>query len=289
MTTITMLGVGAMGSRIARNLLSAGYAVTVYNRSPERAAALEAHGATAAPTPREAAEGAAIVISMVRDNAASRAIWLADDTGAIHSLRPGMIAIESSTLTPGWVIELAGQVARTGAAFVDAPVLGTRPQAEARQLTYLVGGDAADVARIKEVLAATSGALHHLGPVGAGAAMKLAVNAQYATQVAIWAETLVLLHTQGITPEQAVAVLNTLPTTSPALQVGGKLMAAASYAPMFPIALVEKDLAYALETAAALGLATPTLEAVRAVYSAANVRGYGEDNIVGVKQLFDAA
>lgn len=289
MTRIAILGLGAMGSRIARNLLAAGYPVTVYNRSPERAIEVQAQGATVASSPREAAEGADIVISMVRDNDASRAVWLAPGTGAITGLGTHSIAIESSTLTPGWINELYRQILATGAAFLEAPVLGTRPQAEARQLIYLLGGDPNVSARARDVLAATSSASHHIGGVGAGSAMKLAVNAQYGVQVAIWAETLALLQKQGIAPTQAVDVLNSLSTTSPALQVGGKLMAAHNYAPMFPIELVEKDLAYALDVARSFGLQTPTLGAAHSLYAAAGERGYGQDNIVGVQQVFDNA
>jgi 3-hydroxyisobutyrate dehydrogenase len=287
MQKITILGLGAMGSRIAQNVLEAGYPVTVYNRTPERAANLQSAGARIAATPREAAEGADIVISMVRDDAASRALWLAEGTGAIQGVGPTTIAIESSTVTPRWINELAAQIRAAGAAFLEAPVLGTRPQADARQLTYLLGGKPDLIERVQAVLATTSQALHHIGDVGMAAAMKLAVNTQYSVQVAIWAETLGFLDKQGIAPTQAVAVLNGLPTTSPALQVAGKLMAAQAYTPMFPIELVEKDLGYALDVARSLALKTPTLEAVHAVYAEAIAHGYGNANIVGVKQLFD--
>jgi 3-hydroxyisobutyrate dehydrogenase len=119
--------------------------------------------------------------------------------------------------------------------------------------------------------------------------MKLAVNAQYSAQVAIWAETLVVLAGAGIETAQAVEVLNTLPTTSPALQIGGALMAAAQYMPLFPIDLVQKDLGYARTLAQELGIPTPTLDAVYGLYADANARGYGNDNIVGVKQVIDAS
>jgi 3-hydroxyisobutyrate dehydrogenase len=241
-----------------------------------------------AATPRAAAEGVAVVISMVRDDEASRAVWLDEATGAINSLAGGAVAIESSTLTPGWVRALAERVHARGASFLDAPVLGTRPQAEAKQLIYLVGGAAGALERVAPLLAATSSAVHHLGDVGAGATMKLAVNTLYGVQVAIWAETLALLEAQGIAAADAVQLLNTLPTTSPALQGAGRLMATGSYAPMFPIELVAKDFGYALALAEALGAAAPTLAAVAALYAEAEARGYGNHNIVGVKQLFDA-
>jgi 3-hydroxyisobutyrate dehydrogenase-like beta-hydroxyacid dehydrogenase len=284
---IAMLGVGAMGLRMAHNFLKAGHSVTVYNRSPERTATLQTAGAFVAATPRIAAEGAEVVISMVRDNEASREVWLNAETGAIHSLSAGVTAVESSTISPDWVQALSKQVQATGAAFVEAPVLGTRPQAEAGQLIYLLGGTSSDLDPIREVLAATSSGQHHVGNVGAGAAMKLAINSLYGVQVAIWAEMLTLLERQGLAITQAVEVLNTLPTTSPALQVAGKLMAAKNYAPLFPIELVEKDFGYARATAQTLGSATPILAAVHAVYAQAVAQGYGNDNIVGIKQVFE--
>src|ERR1700761_3541667 len=141
MTKIAVLGLGAMGSRMAANLLKAGHQVTVWNRTPDVAAALVAAGAKQVLTPREAAMGADFVIAMVRDDEASRTIWLAPETGALAGLAKDAIAIESSTLSPSWVRELGGVVAKKGVAFLEAPVAGSRPQAEAGQLVYLVGGN----------------------------------------------------------------------------------------------------------------------------------------------------
>lgn len=284
---IAVLGLGAMGTRMAGNLLKAGHTVTVYNRTPERALVLQQQGALQAPTPCAAAEGAELVLSMVRDDDASRAVWLNPDEGAIHSLRPGAMAIESSTLTPAWVQALAASIEKTGAAFLEVPVLGSRPQAEAGQLIALVGGSADDLARVSAVLAAITGVIHHVGPIGAGALMKLVVNTQLSVQVALLAEMLGVLERQGIGADQAVSLLHSLPTTSPALQVGGKLMAARSFAPLFPIALVEKDLGYALAAARGAGASTPLLAVAHELYAAAVERGFGDDHIVGIRQLFE--
>ena len=286
-TKIAVLGLGAMGSRMARRWLQAGYEVIVWNRTPDKTEALKAENAKVAATPRDAALGAEVVVSMVRDNDASQQVWLTEGTGAIHGLNSGAIAIEYSTLSPDWIVELSGRISEIGVSFIEAPVLGTRPQAEAGQLIYLAGGDTSVLEKFKPLLAATSGAIHHVGVVGSAAAMKLAVNAQYGVQVAIWAEMLALLGRQEIAPESAVDILNTLPTTSPAMQIAGKLMAAKKYDPMFPIELVEKDFSYGLKLAENLKLKTPVLAAVRSVYAQAKAQGYGGDNIVGVAQLID--
>lgn len=287
MTKIAMLGAGAMGSRVALNFLKNNYEVTVYNRSADKLTQLREAGAKTADTPREAVADADFVFSMVRDDAASREVWLAAETGAIHNLAENAVAVESGTVTPAWIRELAAQVGKTKAALLEAPVLGTRPQAEAGQLIYLVGGDENVLEKVREVLLQTSAAIHYLGAHGAAAAMKLAVNSQYAAQVAIWAETLTLLENQGIANEKAVEILNTLPTTSAALQIGGKLIAAKNYNPLFPIELVAKDLNYALALARSAEIEPPTLAAVHALFAAAESKGFGGDNIVGVRQLFE--
>ncbi|MGL5002016.1 MAG: NAD(P)-dependent oxidoreductase, partial [Casimicrobium sp.] len=119
MKTIAFLGLGAMGSRMAKRLLDVGYRVRVWNRTPDKAAALAAEGAIVAATPREAAHEADIVISMVFDDAASRTVWLDEANGAIHSLNANTIAIESSTLSTAWIKTLANAIEKTGASFID--------------------------------------------------------------------------------------------------------------------------------------------------------------------------
>lgn len=285
--SIGIIGLGAMGARMAQRLLDAGHDVAVYNRTAERAKALVEAGATAAQTPRGAASGRDIVVSMVRDDDASRAVWLDGETGALAALRKGAVAIESSTLTPAWTTELANAIQDTGATFLDAPVAGSRPQAEAGKLIYLVGGDGAVLDGVREVLLAMGAAVHHVGPIGAGMSIKLAVNALFGVQVAALAELLGMLRRSGIADMQAMEVLCAMPITSAAAKGVGGLMAARKFDPMFPIALVEKDLGYAADHAERLGTTAPTTSAVRAVYARALTEGFGADNITGVAKLYD--
>lgn len=286
MSKIAILGLGAMGSRMARSLIQKGHDVVVYNRTAERVTPLVAEGARSAGTPREAAEGADVVIGMVTDDRASAALWLDERTGAASALGADTIAIESSTLTPGWVHELAGVVAARGAAFLDAPVVGSRPQAEAAALIYLVGGPLDALERARGILAAMGSAIHHVGPVGAGTVMKLAVNGLFGIQVAALAEMLGMVERAGLDRARVVELLGSMPVTSPALKGIGGLMAARAFAPMFPIDLVEKDFGYIVATAQRLGAATPTAAAVRAVYAQAQQQGHGSDNIAAVAQMF---
>ena len=286
MTSIAVLGLGAMGSRMAGRLLAAGHPVSVYNRSPERGADLEARGARRAATPGEAAAGAEVVISMLRDDAASRQVWLDPETGALGGLAAGAIAIESSTLTPAWVRDLAPAVAGAGGRFLEAPVAGSRPQAEAGQLIYFLGGAAEVVQAARPVLETLGGALHRVGPAGTAAVVKLAVNALFGVQVAAVAEILGLVRKAGLDPEAVAAVLGATPAASPAAKGAAGLMLAGTFAPMFPVDLVEKDFGYVAEAAAAAGAEMPTAAAVRDVYARAKTAGFGGDNIAGVARLF---
>ncbi len=280
--TIAVLGLGAMGSRMARRLIDAGYSVRGYNRSAPARDALAAAGAACFDTPRRAAAGAGVVISMVTDDEAARAVWLDPDAGALGALTAGTVAIESSTVTPSWVRALAEQVSATGAVLLDAPVAGSRPQAEAGQLIYLVGGAADALAQVRPILEVMGSTVHHAGGTGAGAVVKLIVNALFGVQIAALSELLGLAQSAGIAPADAVALLRELPVTSPAVAGAGSLIAAGQFAPMFPIDLVEKDLRYAVATAPA----APVTEATRAAYDAARSAGLGGLNIAAIAKLY---
>ncbi len=283
MTTIAILGTGAMGSRIALNLLKSGYSLIVYNRTIAKVKPLQELGAIIAETPKAAAEQAEIVISMVRDNQASQNVWLDEKLGAVLGLTKGKVAIESSTLTVAWTISLAEQIERSGADFLDAPVVGSLPQAEAQKLIYLVGGHPEVLSKTQAVLSATSMATHHIGTVGQGMAMKLAVNGLFGMQIAALAEVLGMLEKSGISPNQAMTTLGELPVTSLAAKGAGNLMAQNQHNPMFPISLVAKDFHYLLETS---DLDTPTIQTVYELFQRAIVAGHAQENITAISRLF---
>ncbi len=281
---IAVLGLGAMGSRMARRLLSAGHDVVIYNRSPPPIEALVAEGAVTGKTPRMAAEGAEIVMSMVRDVEASRAIWCDERDGALKGLGPGAIAIESSTLTSGWICELAMRACTTGASFLDAPVVGSRPQADTGQLVHLVGGKAGTFDRAKPVLAALGNAAYHVGPVGAGAALKLVVNALFGTQVALLGELLSVLRDSPCDLTAVTEALSSLPVTSQAARGALALMLAEKDAPLFPIDLAEKDFSYVLDQAQ--GSALPITAAVHERFARAKADGLAALNITAIARKY---
>lgn len=280
LTRIAFLGLGAMGTRMAARLIGAGYPVAVWSRSRPELAGGPLAGATTAATAIAAASEADIVISMVTDDEAARSVWLDQETGAASGLRPGTIAIECSTVTPGWIGELSRATASRGAGLVDAPVAGSRPQAEAGQLIFMAGGDAETVAAAEPILAAMGSAVHHVGALGQGAAMKLAVNTLFAGQVALAAEVLQMLLRTGVAQSRIVDVLSAMPVTSPATAVALRMMAAGTHAPLFPIALVAKDLRYATPTEEQARM--PVSLAVRNLFEDADRRGFGRDHITAV-------
>ncbi len=286
MSRIAMLGMGAMGSRMALVLLRHGWRVTVWNRTRARTEPLVAAGAETTASPREAVAGCGFAISMARDDEASRRVWLDPEDGALAAMPPGAIAIESATVTPGWARELAEACRARGVAFLDAPVAGSRPQADAGQLIFLVGGDADTLAKAHPLLSAMGAAVHHAGAAGAGATVKLAINALFGVQVAVVAELIGFLERSGVAVDAGVEILAATPVCSPAAKLAAKAMTAGNFAPMFPIDLVEKDFGYAQAAAEAQNAPVPVVRAARQTFSRAKRAGHGGDNITGVAQLY---
>lgn len=281
---IAVLGTGAMGSRMAAALLRAGHSVTVWNRTSARAQPLVEQGAVLAATPRAASDGAQIVLAMVRDDEASRQVWLAED-GALRAMSAEAIGIESSTLSVKWVRELAATFAGRGMAFLDAPVVGTRAQADTSTLIHLIGGDAEFVARALPVLSAIGGSAHHVGPAGSGAVLKLVVNAFLGVQVAALGELLGAAERMGLDRRRAGEVLTEMPSCSASAKGVTLAMLARNFAPAFPVELVEKDLGY-LAGGMSPGSA-PLNDAAHAVFARALAAGMGADNMTAVAKLYE--
>ena len=289
MARIAVLGTGAMGSRMARNLADAGHSVVAWHRTAERLRPLAEAGIEVAATPWAAAKGADAVLSMVRDVDASEAVWCASGVGALHALSPSALALECGTVTPDWARELAGRVTDRGAGFVDAPVVGTLPQVEARQLVALTGGEPRDVERARPVVVGFGARLEHVGPAGAGTVVKLAVNALYAAQVAAAAELLGVVGRAGTDAGRAAEVVGGLAVMSPALRAAMTLMLTGDVEPQFPVHLVEKDLGYLRELAASGGSAAPVAAAVHGVFAEAMEHGLGARNITVVGRRYGVA
>jgi 3-hydroxyisobutyrate dehydrogenase len=286
MQHIAFLGLGAMGVRMATHLVKAGYPVTVWNRDPAKAAPLLQQGAMLAATPRAAVESAAVVISMVTDDTAARSVWLDAQTGAVGALQANAIAIECSTVTPVWVRQLAESVQSRGAQLLDAPVVGSRPQAEAAQLVLMVGAEGHALEQVRPVLNTMAAKVLHVGRVGQGAVLKLAINALFAAQLHSVAELLGFLARNGYAPDHAANLMGEFPVVAAPIAGAAKMMAAGNTTPLFTIDLIEKDLGYLLETARASGAELPGAGVARAAFQRAQQLGLGSANVSGLAVVF---
>jgi 3-hydroxyisobutyrate dehydrogenase len=270
---IAVLGQGAMGSRMAVRLVAAGHAVVVWNRTPREGSAESVATAVA---------GAEVVLSMLRDDAASAVVW----AEAMPAMAKGAVGIEASTISHTQARALHDQATARGIALLDAPVAGSRPQAEAGQLIFMAGGKADVLEQVTPVLLTMGGAVHHAGGPGAGAMVKLMVNTLFGTQVAVMAELVGLARKAGINAGRAVEVIGATPVASAAAKGAAAAMLAGAFAPAFPIDLVEKDFGLATTEGIKAQAALPLATAAQAVFAGAKVAGFGADNITGVMQLY---
>jgi 3-hydroxyisobutyrate dehydrogenase len=281
---IAFIGLGGMGIGMARNLLLAGYDLAVCNRTPAKAEPLLAAGARLAVTPREAAVGADLIISMVGDDGDSRDVWLGDDGVLAGSPPANSIAVECSTLSTGWVQELDRACRRAGLRFMDCPVTGGRAGAEAGTLTLLVGADENTLLEARPVLEAMSQQMIHFGSVGSATAYKLVVNLLVGVQAAALAEGLALAQKAGLKMDLVLKGLTSGAAASPVVKAYAARMAAGEHEEpiQFLSGWVYKDLIYAGRMAEELGQKTPTLTAATGLFQQLVNRSGPEKNVTAV-------
>ena len=280
-TSVALLGLGTMGHGMAANLLKAGFPLTIWNRTRAKAELLASLGAKIADTPADAAKNAAVVIAMLADDDASRAAWLGPD-GALAAMPAQSIAVDCSTLSPDWIRELHAAVAKRGLRMADAPVTGSRPQAAAGQLNFLVGADDETLAAIRPVLQAMSKEILHLGPVGSGAQLKLINNFLCAVQVTSFAEALAWMERSGLHLETALDYLKRGAPGSGILSTMSERMARRTYDVNFLLRLMAKDIRYARAAAAQLGIDLSTASASQELFRKAEEQGDGEKDMSAV-------
>ncbi len=278
---IAFIGLGIMGTGMARRLIDAGSSVTVFNRNPERSAPLAKLGATVASSPGHAASQADIIIVMVADDKASRAIWLGKD-GALAGASRGVLCIESSTVTVGWVRELAAAAKDAGCEFLDAPVTGSRTHAAAGELRFLVGGTTANLERATPVLSAMGKTITHVGPSGSGAMIKLINNFVCGVQISSLAEAVAMIERSGLDRARALEVLTHGAPGSPLVRTIADRMTAADYTPNFFLKLMAKDLGYAIQEGRGLSVDLATATAALGDFQKGIDSGLGESDMAAV-------
>jgi 3-hydroxyisobutyrate dehydrogenase len=279
---VTVIGLGNMGTGIARRILQAGFDLTVYNRTMAKAEALANSGAKAATSPREAVQNAELIICIVADDAASQQIWMGEN-GILDSLGKDTILIESSTLSHAWVRELSRLASQRGLAFLDAPVNGGPSMAAAGQLKIMVGGEAEVLEQARPVLTSFSEQITHMGPHGAGAMTKLINNMMSGVQIVALAEGLYIAERAGLNLEQVVSVITNAGPASPIVKMRASLMATRHYGePSFLLRHIRKDVAYALRLAEEVDAPLTTGSAARELYRMAGRLGHDDADLAAV-------
>jgi 2-hydroxy-3-oxopropionate reductase len=293
---VGVIGLGIMGAPMARNLLRAGFPVVVWNRTAARADALVAEGAERAASPREVAEQAAIVITMLSDSPDVEAVYRDADgvlAGVTSRTRPQeretapvSVLVDMSTIAPRVARELAQEAAACGAAMLDAPVSGGDTGAQEGTLSIMVGGDAAALEIARPALEALGTRITHVGASGAGQVVKACNQIVVGLTLEALGEALVLGSKAGVDPAAIVEALGGGLAASRVLEVRGPKLLARDFAPGFKLDLHAKDLAIVLATAREFGVALPGTALVDQLFHAEQSRGHGEaDNSTVVRAL----
>jgi 3-hydroxyisobutyrate dehydrogenase-like beta-hydroxyacid dehydrogenase len=256
-TKVGFVGLGVMGSRIARRLLDAGHQVTGYNRTPSKAEALVNAGLRLVPTPREAAEASDVVFSMVANTEALRAVVDGPD-GVLAGLGNGKIYVDMSTVSPTASRAMAARVREKGAVMLDAPVSGSSVTVELGRLSIMVGGDREAFERVRPILLDIGPTVTHVGPNGMAALMKIATNLNLTAQMLAFSEAVLLAEKGGIDREIAVEVLVNSAIASPMIKYRGPFVLDMPAEPLFNVNMMQKDLLLALELGREYDVPLPT-------------------------------
>ena len=286
---VAFLGLGIMGRPMAANLARAGFELSVWNRTAERAESFAAeHGARATATPAEAARGAEVVVTMVVDGPQVEAVLLGDD-GAASGLRPGAVCLDMSTIAPSASRAIAERLAERGLALVDAPVTGSRPKAEDGTLTIMVGGDPEPVARVRPLLDAMGELVVHVGPSGHGQLSKVIANTVTAINAAAISEALSMARTAGLDLEAWLRVARAGSSGSTMLELKAGPMIDHDFEPLFRLGHMLKDVRHCLEEARALGIDLRLAGVAEQMYSEAAADGHADEDFAAVVTVAEAA
>jgi 3-hydroxyisobutyrate dehydrogenase len=259
MAKVGFIGLGRMGHGMAGRYLDAGFNVAVWNRSKAKAEDLIARGAQWATSPEDAAIDADAVVTMVADDAASRAVWLTKD-GAAATMKAGTLAIECSTVSYQHSLDMARELRGRGLIYIDSPVTGLPDAAAAGKLTLLVGAESDDLEKARPYLVPLSSTIRHFGAVGSGTVYKLINNLMGAIQIAGIAEGLAIAEQAGLDMKLVLEAVETGVAASPQVIRHSKRMAARNFdGATFTSALRHKDAAYAVALAESLLSAAPIM------------------------------
>jgi 3-hydroxyisobutyrate dehydrogenase len=277
---IGICGTGRMGSSIAQRLISVGHQVGVWNRNPAKTKPLVDAGAKLFPSPAELVEANDIVVVMLLNDAASEAVYRTPN-GILKSKLTGKLVIDMSTVRPDTMISIGGAVASQGAAFVECPVGGSTGPAREGKLLGLVGGEKADVAKAMPVLEQLCRRIEHVGSLGSGATLKLAVNLPLLVYWQALGEALAICKPLNLPADRLIDILSDTAGTPTAMKGRGAVIAralggASSGETAFGISAAKKDLATAVQFARSIHAELPVAASALACFEEAEAAGLGE-------------
>jgi 3-hydroxyisobutyrate dehydrogenase len=270
-----------MGAPIARNLLAAGFEVSVWNRTAERAAPLAADGARLASSPAEAAEGADVVLTMLADGDAVNDAMTGRE-GALASLRPGSTWVQMATIGVQWTERLATRATEQNVEFVDAPVSGSDGPAREGQLIVLASGPEGARDQLQPIFDAIGRKTLWLGPAGNGTRLKLVLNDWLASLTEGVAETIALTEALGLDPQLFLEAIEDGPLGSPYAVAKARAALAGEFVPGFALRLAFKDVGLALDAARERGLELPITEAISRRWQQAMADGHADEDVAAV-------
>ena len=284
MANLGFVGLGVMGGGVARRLLAAGHTVHGYNRSRDKAAPLLELGLVLEDTPREAAQAADVVFSMVTNVAALEAVTQGPD-GILAGLSPGKLYVDMTTGTPEASRALAERVEAVGAQMLDAPVSGSVSTLEEGRLSIMVGGDEDAFARVEPILLDIGPKVLHIGSNGQALLMKIAINLSLQVQMVAFCEGLLLAEKDGIDREVAVEALLESVIASPMLRYRGPFVLEPPDEAWFNVNMMQKDMNLALEAGRRLDVPMPTTAVANELLTAARGMGLEERDFAVVYEV----
>ena len=278
---IAFIGLGTMGIGMSVNLLKAGHEVTVHNRTRQKEEAVAKEGAKRADSPRQAAEGAEIIITMVSDTPDVEAVIMGED-GVIQGAPQGAIVIDMSTISPAATRQMAAELGKKGIKMLDAPVSGGPEGAQNGTLAIMVGGDPADFEKASPILEIMGKTVTHVGPIGAGQITKainqILISGTYLTV----AEGLTLGMKAGLDMEKVIQAISGGAASSWVLHNRGINVVNNTYPLGFRVRLHHKDLKIALDTARELEVMLPATALVAQIENGLIARGHGDDDVSAI-------
>lgn len=283
---VAFIGLGIMGSRMAKNLLKNNVELTVYNRTASAADALKEYDVAIADTPSQCVKDADVVFTMLSTPEVVGKLAFGDN-GFLSAMKPNAIWADCSTVNPSFVKESSATTTKKGLRYLDTPVAGTKPHAENAELVFFVGGESKDLEEIQDLLDHMSRKVIHVGETGKGASFKMLVNAMLAQSMLIFSETLLLGEKMGLDKEFLLKMLPNLVVSAPFTKAKAEMIKADDYGVQFPLEWMHKDLHLAAVTAYENDQPVHLLNLTKEVYANAKAAGLGREDFAAIHKYLE--